>query len=415
MRRERGKEARSDDAGKERRTKKHEKKKKKNSSTSYRKHGLGAAVERARHHRPGDRRRVDVVRVPELDRLAQVQQHGRRLEVGPRQRRPGGPGRDGALGGVVGARDAKGDVLDARGGRELDLGGRRQAHGGLGGQVRAQVVEPELGRRDLRQGARERDGEPGRDVGDGGRGGERAAGAEGGGEADAAGFVGGLEGVLDGVVLPDGGGGEDLENVFFEWSFFFERVERERERERKNEFFQRGSSRCCFFFFFLSSTLTAPSERRPFEKAAEKKKEEEGRRKRNASFVFSRSRSLQRSFRCIPATRELRPRSALGPAPRRGRAWRAELKKANRSASARRCFFFAVRLSFSLSTSPSPFSLAVAVAAACFPFFLSPHQNRKKNTKLTTPSAVRVSRLARWSNWNTPSPREPVQRSSVGV
>ena len=94
--------------------------------------------------------------------------------------------------------------------------------------MRAQVVEAELGRRDVRQRARERDGEPRGDVGDGGGGREGAAGAEGGGEADAAGLVRGLEGVLDGVVLPDGGGGEDLGECFF----FFGGRERETESER---------------------------------------------------------------------------------------------------------------------------------------------------------------------------------------
>ena len=95
--------------------------------------------------------------------------------------------------------------------------------------MRAQVVESQLGLRDLREGASEAHGEARRDVGDGGRGRERAAGAERGGEADAARLVRGLEGVLDGVVLPDGGGGEDL----FEERRVFLKRKRERERERK--------------------------------------------------------------------------------------------------------------------------------------------------------------------------------------
>lgn len=42
------------------------------------------------------------------------------------------------------------------------------------------------------------------------------------------------------------------------------------------------------------------------------------------------------------------------------------------------------------------------------------HARRPFPSPLTTPSAVLVSMDARWSNWNTPSPRDPVQSSSVG-
>ena len=71
---------------------------------------------------------------------------------------------------------------------------------------------------------------------------------------------------------------------------------------------------------------------------------------------------------------------------------------------------------------PLPFAVSVVTVALArrrrfplslsFSFSLFP-PSRRESAKLTTPSAVRVSRLARWSNWNTPSPREPVQRSSV--
>ena len=79
-------------------------------------------------------------------------------------------------------------------------------------------------------------------------------------------------------------------------------------------------------------------------------------------------------------------------------------RKAGASAPLLRCFFlpFAVSVAFS---SPSPIP-SLSFSSSLF---------QTKEAKLTTPSAVRVSRLARWSNWNTPSPREPVQRSSVYV
>lgn len=69
---------------------------------------------------------------------------------------------------------------------------------------------------------------------------------------------------------------------------------------------------------------------------------------------------------------------------------------------------------------PAPLSHSFAVffffiTVASRRFLSSSHflPSNQRKQKLTTPSAVRVSRLARWSNWNTPSPREPVQRSSV--
>ena len=76
-------------------------------------------------------------------------------------------------------------------------------------------------------------------------------------------------------------------------------------------------------------------------------------------------------------------------------------------------FFFAVRLSLSMNVTVAFFSCRRRRRPILSLLLSAPNQTR--NTKLTTPSAVRVSRLARWSNWNTPSPREPVQRSSVGV
>lgn len=116
--------------------------------------------------------------------------------------------------------------------------------------------------------------------------------------------------------------------------------------------------------------------------------------------ISSRSRTCSEERSCIES--ELAPR------------------KSTRAASAQPLLLLLPLFFFLPFVSLSPrrhrrlfFSLAVAAAARLsLSLFLST-SNQTKNTKLTTPSAVRVSRLARWSNWNTPSPREPVQRSSV--